>query len=111
MHDLQRPGGLQRTTYAVGDLEGSIYGDASVSLVELPEAHGQVLHRDEVGFAILPDLEDLDHVRMVDRGGYRRFALEPLRIVVVRSEMGMEHFERDQSTAAIMCPIHNALAP
>ena len=57
----------------------------------------QVLHHQEVGLALAPDVVQRADVRMVQRGDGLRLALEPLLHLGIVGEVGREDLDRDRA--------------
>ena len=60
---------------------------------------GQKLQRYEVAVTVGADLEYLDHVGVVDGRGQRRLAAEPLQVVAVTGQAGVEDLDGDDLAA------------
>ena len=91
--------GLVRLCETVGDLGGELQ-----KLVERERTFNvaqrgaiDVFHDEKVGLVLDADLVDRDDVRMIQRRGGARFALEALEVRGVSEELLLEHLDGDRA--------------
>src|SRR5712692_7557858 len=70
---------------------------ASGVLLKMPQVlSGHILHRQEIRAALLPEIEDLDQVRVIEAGSDPRFGEKHLAKLFVIREMRKERLDDDQ---------------
>jgi hypothetical protein len=97
---VQDAGGM-RGRHRIGDLnrvlQALVYRQPLSRNQRGERAAGDVLHRDEIVFALLADLVNRDDMRMVEAGGRSRFLNEALLPFVVDRLLAVEQLERHRA--------------
>ncbi len=124
VHEAAAVGGVQRGRELLEQLDRSRRLDRPLLDQDLAEVGaGDVVHDEEQHPLMLARVMDPDDVRVMQRGGDARLALEPLAELLVLGERGRQHLERvdpvqrdvrdavDEAHAAAADQLVNAVAP